>query len=220
MRLSQAGDNPAIRTSTYDASGHLQHVTSPSSQTDWQEFSHTWPDVNGRTDHEGGMLGGSLHPGGTDIWQAAHYYDGTGKLALFEKHIGDLQQASLQNDLRAVSESYRYDAFGRRVLVRTLHASNCTVAGCESTVQRFAWDGDQMLYETRGQADSAASDLTLENDNPSGVGQYNAPNAYGVVGYTQWAGSTGRSKSCGATRPRVRSWRSSRRRTGAGPGLQ
>jgi YD repeat-containing protein len=188
VRLSQAGDNPAIRTSTYDAAAHLQHVTSPSSQTEWQEFSHTWSDVNGRTDREGGMLGGTLHSGTTDIWQAAHYYDGVGKLALYEKHTGDLQQASLQNDVRAVSETYRYDALGRRVLVRTLHASNCTVAGCESTIQRFVWDGDQLLYELRAQADSAAQDWMVENDNPSGVGQYNAPNAYGVVGYIHVGG--------------------------------
>jgi RHS repeat-associated protein len=189
VRLSQAGDEPAIRISVYDTtSGFLMHVTSPPDSLEWQEFTHTWSDINGRTEREGGMLGGNSHPGGTDIWQSAHYYDGNGKLALFEKHIGDLQQASLSNDPRAVSETYRYDAFGRRVLVRSLHDASCTVAGCESTIQRFVWDGDQLLYETRGQADSAAADWIIENDNPSGVGQYNAPNAYGVVGYIHVGG--------------------------------
>jgi hypothetical protein len=187
VRLSQAGDNPAIRTSTYDAAGHHTAVGSPANSFEWTDSSHTWYDVSGRTEREAGRVSGDLHPG-LDIWQSAHYYDGNGRLALFEKHTGDLQQASVANDVRAVSEQYRYDAFGRRVLVRTLHDAGCTAAGCESTIQRFVWDGDQLLYETRGQADSAAADWMVENDNPSGAGQYTAPNAYGVVGYIHVGG--------------------------------
>jgi RHS repeat-associated protein len=75
------------------------------------------------------------------------------------------------------------------VLTHALRASNCTAAGCESTVQRFVWDGDQLLYEVRARGDSAAySSGMVENDLLDGTGIYGAIKAYGRVGYTHAGG--------------------------------
>ncbi len=50
---------------------------------------------------------------------------------------------------RGAFEWYRYDALGRRILVRALSDSVCTNGACLSTIQRIVWDGDQVLYEIR-----------------------------------------------------------------------
>jgi RHS repeat-associated protein len=55
-----------------------------------------------------------------------------------------------------VVDEYRYDAFGRRVLLRSNHASNCDVgpAECFSAIQRFLWDGEQLVWELRNSGTS------------------------------------------------------------------
>jgi RHS repeat-associated protein len=82
------------------------------------------------------------------------------------------------------TETYRYDALGRRVYAREVRGPACATqdraSGCLSTLTRTIWDGDQILYETRAQGDSG--NLELENDAP-------APSSYyGVVGYLHAGG--------------------------------
>jgi RHS repeat-associated protein len=68
-------------------------------------------------------------------------------------------------------EEYRYDALGRRVLVRARQDSTCIDpsttfygAGCHSTIDRYLWDGDRVLAEIRMPAwDSTPTD-SLERD--------------------------------------------------------
>ena len=184
IHLGGSDDDPAIRNSSYDGAGHLTHVQTPAGQSTDEDWFDYWYDTQGRTSFSGGTTV-TDNNSSQYVRQEAHYYDGDGRLALFERHIGTLQQASLGNDPRAVDESYRYDALGRRVLVtasRTVEGTSCTVTGCESTVQRFVWDGDQLLYETRGPISSP------EDDSPSGNAQNQSPvptpYAYGRVGYT------------------------------------
>jgi RHS repeat-associated protein len=86
---------------------------------------------------------------------------------------------------RGAFEEYWYDALGRRVLVRRrLESPLCLAANyCYSTIERFVWDGDQLLAEIR---------------HPGGTGEPNldqAPTAggtpyqqYGRVVYTQGPG--------------------------------
>ncbi|HVX41708.1 MAG TPA: RHS repeat-associated core domain-containing protein [Gemmatimonadaceae bacterium] len=62
---------------------------------------------------------------------------------------------------------YRYDALGRRVLMRTQRDSSCnlfTTTDCLSTVDRFVWDGDQLLNETRASAPYYATSSGTEVD--------------------------------------------------------
>ena len=54
---------------------------------------------------------------------------------------------------RGAWEEYWYDALGRRVLKRTRTDSLCQAGVnaevCFSTMERYVWDGDQLLYELR-----------------------------------------------------------------------
>ena len=53
---------------------------------------------------------------------------------------------------RGVWEEYRYDALGRRVMVRSNRADLCSeaeVGKCVSHITRFVWSGDQLLWELR-----------------------------------------------------------------------
>jgi RHS repeat-associated protein len=90
------------------------------------------------------------------------------------------------NFFRYVStETYRYDALGRRIYAREVRGPNCIthdrVSGCLSTLIRTIWDGNQILYETRVQGDSG--NLELEDDAPP------AQSYYGVVGYLHAGGT-------------------------------
>ncbi|MBB4637558.1 RHS repeat-associated core domain-containing protein [Longimicrobium terrae] len=53
---------------------------------------------------------------------------------------------------RGLFSEYRYDALGRRILERTRRDSVCNGTGmgeCASTITRFIWSGDQLLWELR-----------------------------------------------------------------------
>jgi RHS repeat-associated protein len=48
-----------------------------------------------------------------------------------------------------VFEEYRYDALGRRIMVRGRPDPRCTLAGCEAYLDSYVWDGAQILSEWR-----------------------------------------------------------------------
>ena len=85
------------------------------------------------------------------------------------------------------TETYRYDALGRRVWVRSVKDSLCYYAerssGCHNTLTRTIWDGAQILGEIRADGKATATPAALENDNPT-VGAN-----YGVVLYTYGGGA-------------------------------
>lgn len=73
-----------------------------------------------------------------------------------------------------VWEEYRYDALGRRVLVRARRDVLSTQTSARSTLDRLLWDGNQLLYEHRiAGGPSDALDGTVPGPAPS----------YGLVGY-------------------------------------
>ena len=77
-------------------------------------MTHTWYDGAGRGIYGGHHLRDPL--GSSEFDQSGSYYDGLGQLVQFERHTGELAQASVFDDLSAVIEHYRYDALGRRVM--------------------------------------------------------------------------------------------------------
>jgi RHS repeat-associated protein len=79
-----------------------------------------------------------------------------------------------------VFEWYRYDALGRRVLVRTRRDQNCNTAACASSITRNVWDGDDLLYEIRAPGGNVST-ATLEDDHASG-------DNYGGIAYTHGLG--------------------------------
>ncbi|HZG43849.1 MAG TPA: hypothetical protein VEY93_12860, partial [Longimicrobium sp.] len=62
-------------------------------------------------------------------------------------------------------EEYRYDALGRRVLVRTRHA--CVDSGCIENVTRTVWDGDRVLWEVRAPGSHPERDVVPPGELPA-----------------------------------------------------
>jgi len=89
-------------------------------------------------------------------------------------------------------EEYWYDALGRRVLKRSRQNSPiCTDTDrCQSSVERFVWDGDQILWELR------TSSGSVDTKDPTGSD------------YTGQSGSIGLSRP-----PRRHTFRPARRRS-------
>jgi RHS repeat-associated protein len=77
-------------------------------------------------------------------------------------------------------QEFRYDALGRRVLVRSVHRPFCDAPEqqCSHTIERFIWDGDQLLYELR-----APGDTSDNLEAPDGTGRQ-----YGRVAYVHARG--------------------------------
>src|SRR5207253_8087116 len=64
------------------------------------------------------------------------------------------QRSTLESDgIRTIFSDYKYDALGRRVLVRTRWDQYCQgfAPRCLSTIERTVWDGDQILAELRSE---------------------------------------------------------------------
>jgi RHS repeat-associated protein len=86
---------------------------------------------------------------------AMHYYDAEQRLRVVDKRSsvdGAIQYFAPH--YLGTFEEYRYDALGRRIF---LWARRDSSGVAEGVIQRFVWDGDQLLYETRypaGEADS------------------------------------------------------------------
>ncbi|HEV7706482.1 MAG TPA: RHS repeat-associated core domain-containing protein [Gemmatimonadaceae bacterium] len=88
-------------------------------------------------------------------------------------------------------EDYRYDALGRRVLVRsrldTVSAPAPNFTGCRnpsglchSVIERYVWDGDQILMEMRMPGGDTISTINLERDTTTIIDKFAA---YGRVTY-------------------------------------
>lgn len=124
-------------------------------------------------------------------WRVSDRYDPSNHLEYHELRY-DTTGRMTQN-LYTSSESYRYDALGRRVWRWTVRDTSCSLrsgtcysncqayepaTGCISPVTRAVWDGDQILYEMR--ADGGAHSTSLEADAGTGL--------YGRVEYVHGLG--------------------------------
>ena len=95
------------------------------------------------------------------------YYDAENRLRVFQE-TGYSAAPNGTYPLRTTVSEYRYDALGRRVLLRTQRDTACVDTECAtdfaklSVIDRFVWDGDQMLYEFRTRATYAAHGDALE----------------------------------------------------------
>ncbi len=93
----------------------------------------------------------------TNGWTRS-YYGADGKLRVIDRQgckVIQLAGGALGCGLMAynrlsVFEEYRYDALGRRILVRARNdATRCTGNMCPNYIQRTVWDGNQILLEIR-----------------------------------------------------------------------
>jgi RHS repeat-associated protein len=81
--------------------------------------------------------------------------------------------------LAGTFDEYRYDALGRRILVRSNRTGLCTGVNCHSEIKAVIWDGHQDLFELRADG-SQVSNLDFYDAQPSGT----SAKFYGRVGYT------------------------------------
>jgi RHS repeat-associated protein len=85
------------------------------------------------------------------------YYDADERLRVFQQYETDFSG----NKGSGVWEEYRYDPLGRRVLVRTRRENPLCYGDpktCISSVTRFVWSGDQILWELKDASGSYAAD--------------------------------------------------------------
>lgn len=151
----------APRSSQYDTVGRLR----------WQKTGtrtdQFWYDSAGNTKY-------MFAAGGTDNLVAeerASYYDGAGQLRATELHVVSnwTQQADYLRQYRRVFEEYRYDAFGRRVWVRSRKDCTENISGGQwfcgvGTVRRIIWDGSAELAEIQQPGGNGASYDDMESD--------------------------------------------------------
>jgi RHS repeat-associated protein len=116
--------------------------------------------------------------------QTRSYYGADNKLRAQQ---GYSEQGGMYftGERRSYFSEYRYDALGRRVLVRTRRDGLCNTSqstvDCTSGIERFVWSGDNILWELRGPGASTETADRLEVE--SALGQ-----EYGIVGYTHAGG--------------------------------
>ncbi|HEU0052333.1 MAG TPA: RHS repeat-associated core domain-containing protein, partial [Longimicrobium sp.] len=165
-----------------------------SNQAPTHEESSQYDDAGNRT-----WFSSSASRGGeneTMQERTASYYTADGKLRVVDRQRcmtevpNGWSQAICthwdyqENQDPGVFEEYRYDALGRRVLVRTRPErtsggiGGCPADRCPASITRTVWDGDQIVAELRADGENVAG---LENDLASGV-------HYGRVIYTHGGG--------------------------------
>ncbi len=157
---------------------------------------------------------------GTLMEDRASYYGADGKLRASEyrqEQLGDQTITADHYDQKYIFEEYRYDALGRRVLVRTRRQmcprssqANLNVACRLSTVRRTVWDGMQELYEIQMPGGDTVAAATMDNDTlpplltPVALPVYFDPNPqFGRVAYTHGAGLD---QPLSVTRINLRDW--------------
>jgi RHS repeat-associated protein len=117
-----------------------------------------------------------------------YYYDAAERLRVLDKqscwwdpsiHTCATSQSNQSLSVESTFDEYFYDALGRRVMVRSRNDKfPCSAerpynwpTGCFGTIERTAYDGDQVLYEIRMPGDDSVSAGRLERDT-GGVATY------------------------------------------------
>ena len=117
---------------------------------------------------------------------SASFYGADGKLMVQQLYRDSVNFYGAHLKKRGIYEEYWYDALGRRILVRRRADSLCTAGAsfCASTLERFVWDGDQLLYELRAPGGDGLNVAQL-NVQPPYTGDYKQ---LGRVAYTHGPG--------------------------------
>lgn len=131
-------------------------------------------------DHHATLPAGGWGRAETGSAFARNFYDAANRLRL--------SQRTVDGTVRHTQIDYRYDALGRRILMRTRMDSMAVCNGathleppCLSTMDRFVWDGDQLLVELRAPGGYNVAPAALETQ--VGTGAY-----FGQVRYLHAGG--------------------------------
>jgi RHS repeat-associated protein len=150
------------RSFSYDTHGRVVEARD-TTQGNYQLFHNTYYDAAGNVSVQREL---DVINGTPSRWLRASYYSAEERLAAHASHRDTLGVSGAGG----VYEEYRYDALGRRVLVRARQTDWCNqpqAAAC-GHIERTVWDGDQVLYEIRARGGIGATATQLENDNDAG----------------------------------------------------
>ena len=112
--------------------------------------------------------GHMLVPIETDAQSA---YDANGRMRFYTERGAPHPGVEVFPEEEYSDQETRYDALGRRVWVKTRHIPTITAAQCGDfcSVERFVWDGDQLLAEFRMPDSLAEQDTALVVQPGTGV---------------------------------------------------
>jgi RHS repeat-associated protein len=113
--------------------------------------------------------------GETQRRSSRFYYGADDRLRQIQRYARERFAGTVGND--DLIQEFRYDALGRRILLRSQHEPYCS-SNCHDAIERYIWDGAQLLYELRARG-SDGSDLELA----TGTGTQ-----YGRTGYVHGPG--------------------------------
>jgi RHS repeat-associated protein len=189
----QNPDN-GIRNFTVSLTGQVSQITSdPGNQNNFYSQENYEYDNTGNTIHEYGNERRQVSPTYNHYWESRSYYGPDEKLRVYSRFagIGPNSDPTMAGH-RAVYEETWYDALGRRVMVRSRRDANCSNVSpfpdeCVSAMQRYVWDGDQVLYEIRTDGSDSTSWGAMRGDAPSTLRSL-PYSAYGIIGYTHVTG--------------------------------
>ena len=130
------------------------------------------------------------------------YYGADDRLRAFQKM--DVRRTDDTNHEDAgVWEEYRYDALGRRVLVRTRTDGglcNFEAWACTASVTRFVWAGDQLLWELKSAPGAAGGNVSYFHtggiDRPLVI----TKDGTSVIPHQNWRGQFARGTYANGTR--------------------
>jgi RHS repeat-associated protein len=152
--------------------------------------------VSGGYQRVGGMT--SLgQPGVVREVESRSFYGADDRLRVHQTY--DMRRTDWSNTTQAgVWEEYRYDALGRRVMVRTRTDGLCNVDPwtCTGSVTRFVWAGDNLLWELK-QADGSMAAQAGGNVSYFHAGGIDRPlvitkNGESVIPHQNWRGQFAR----------------------------
>ena len=118
--------------------------------------------------------------------QTRSYWGAEGRLRAQEEYHETNGTSYLLHERRGYFSEYRYDALGRRVMVRSrrdglCHKGNNVIADCTGGITRYVWSGDNLLWEMRGPGADSTFPGNLDDISDSRA-------EFGVVGYTHAGG--------------------------------
>jgi RHS repeat-associated protein len=194
-RADEGVTEPEFAYEYDDFSGLLERIVAlqpPNAPPEWTpDTTYSLYDEAGNVRHKGWRhfdLGEGGIPG-DDYWAmeaGTSYYGADAKLMAYQVYRDSLRfSLGTRTVRRGMWEEYWYDALGRRVLVRRRGGDATALCFqsdyCLSSIERYVWDGDQILWELR----APGGTYDPLDDTPPYGGDYKQ---FGRVGYTQGPG--------------------------------
>jgi len=155
----------------------MSHVVPPDSGSSFQQDSTAqW------YDDAGNLLGSyTSSESAHSESQSKHFYGADNRLRVVQRVAVRGESESYDPELSGVWEEYRYDPLGRRIMVRTRRDGDLCNQGpnvCASTITRFVWSGDDLLWELKA---AGGEENDLEATTGAGL-------TLGMVSYTHGGG--------------------------------